>query len=416
LNELRLRILYVVIATMSLSAGAHNTVDVSPADRTTLNVTDSLASSKGTPAAIAYLAKAVGSQRSLVLVYRLALLHAETGGSGPQAIKLLREVLQQHPEFPGAARNFGVLLWQAGEAEAALPHLQQALDAGQDADVLLALGALYSAAGQAVAAEAALRQYVIRRPDNADAYLLLAQTLMGLERHADAGQVVKQAIATGPSTPGMWLLLANAALQAADYGAAIDALEVSLALHGPDPDTMWQLGRLYLYDGDQSRAFELLEQVSAPASDPAAAMDILEAMIAGEQANVAEFASKVLAGAGQSPRAHLLAGRAAMAEGQRARALELARNAVALDPMYAKAHLYLGQWLIAAGRVNDGIGHLRRIPAPSIYAAEALRVELEVEIKRTHYSRALVIIGELEKHEPDTDWSFLKRQLSAAQQ
>jgi predicted Zn-dependent protease len=74
-----------------------------------------------------------GYQRARELTLQLAVGHHEAGRM-PEAEQLYRAILQGEPAQPQANHNLGILLLQAGQPAAALPHLEAALAAKPESE------------------------------------------------------------------------------------------------------------------------------------------------------------------------------------------------------------------------------------------------------------------------------------------
>ncbi len=124
-------------------------------------------------------------------------LHGQ--GRLADAERAYRAILAAAPAYAPALRNLGVLAMQAGQPDAALALLGQALAAAPNSpETLYNLGYVLMAVGRAAEAELRLRQALAAAPGYVDALANLGSLLTTQDRLDEAEPLLRQAIRLGP--------------------------------------------------------------------------------------------------------------------------------------------------------------------------------------------------------------------------
>lgn len=112
---------------------------------------------------------------------------------------VLRQLLQQYPEYVAAYSNLGLVLRRLGRTEEALATLQRALDLDScAAEALNNLGLLFRDLGRHQEAIAYLERALQVRPDQVAIHANLAQLYRSLSRHQDAIRHFRSALTARP--------------------------------------------------------------------------------------------------------------------------------------------------------------------------------------------------------------------------
>jgi tetratricopeptide (TPR) repeat protein len=142
-----------------------------------------------------------------------------------------RAVLQRAPDHPDALHLLGLLVYQRGDAAAALALLDRALDRRPDFALALSnRGTMLRAVGRVAEATDAFRRAMALRPDLAAAALGLAGLLEDAGDLAAAVATLEGAVARDPALAVGWLDLGRARRKQRRFDAAIAALERAVAL------------------------------------------------------------------------------------------------------------------------------------------------------------------------------------------
>ena len=155
------------------------------------------------------------------------------------------KVLAADKDYPGLARERGLLYEQSGEVEKALEQFKNALaKAPDDADLTLRVGAAYVAIGRPDDALPMLKKVLDKRPQSAEANHYLGRALLskGGASMQDAARYLKHAVELDPNRAEYHLYLAWAANEAnpVQLGLAETEIEKALAIDKLLADAYWQ--------------------------------------------------------------------------------------------------------------------------------------------------------------------------------
>lgn len=163
-----------------------------------------------------------------------------------------RAVLRHHPDQPDALHLLGVVAIQAGDAAAAIPLIERAIDRnGTVADYHDNLGSALAGAGRAADAATAHARAIRLQPDFAQAWFNRGNALTAAGR-AGAPAAFRRALALRPDYAKAWFNLGNSLRALGDWSAAMAAFARAAALaptmaeaHNNLGDAMGVLGRLH---------------------------------------------------------------------------------------------------------------------------------------------------------------------------
>ena len=188
--------------------------------------------------------------------------------------------------------------------------------------------------GRAAEAERELRGAIAARPDDAEAYELLARALLDLGRHEEALEAARTAVTLAPGEPHGHTLVALAAFAREDFRTAERAASEAIRLaptwspyHVVHAQALLSLDRY-----EEALAAAQLAQELDP--DSAEAASILSAAYAwlGRHDQARDAAEEALALDPSADHAHATAGFAALARGDSKEAVARFREALRLDP------------------------------------------------------------------------------------
>lgn len=217
-------------------------------------------------AAIDLLKQYVSEIGSGAIDFELGVRHLASD-QPQQAVRYFELALAKAPTFAEARYNYGLALLQSDQPAAAAEQLRQAVRLPEvpAASAWLALGTAYHRLGHLAASEEAFRQALVHDPENhalRRAVLKLALDQGDLSR---AAELARRELAANPSQPDLWLIKAQAALDADQPQAAINALEIARRLGMNQPETLLTLGDLYLAEGLYRQASEVYRQIATGA-------------------------------------------------------------------------------------------------------------------------------------------------------
>ena len=124
------------------------------------------------------------------------------------------EAIRRYPKFRRAHTNLAYLYAKQEEMDKALPHLQQAIELGENSHRVFGLtGFSYLSADNPVAAETAYRQAIMLNGANIDWQMGLAQSLITQEKFEEAAALLGTLIKQDPNNKQLVLQQTNAYLE-----------------------------------------------------------------------------------------------------------------------------------------------------------------------------------------------------------
>jgi len=176
-----------------------------------------------------------------------------------KALASAEKAVQLRPGLPLLRVKWAELLLNSGRKEEALQQLQQVqAEDSHNADVPIALGDYYTAAGNFSQAEAAYREAVRRRPIHWYAHLKLGLFFSGRGRFADARSAYQLALKLTPDNGMVLLNLASLEMRQGKYAAASELLQRSLRFDS-SPRSFGGLGLALYFQGKYQQAATALE-------------------------------------------------------------------------------------------------------------------------------------------------------------
>ncbi|MCY1079632.1 tetratricopeptide repeat protein [Archangium lansingense] len=171
------------------------------------------------------------------------LRHFDAAATAYAEVPLTSEV------FPEARARRAVCLSQAGQHEAALALLREALaERPDDAELWVHQARAQERAGAPEDAVATLKEAIARKP-SADLHEALASTLQRQKRSAEAIALLRDAIAREPREPALRYLLANVLLGQGDENGALTWMRSVLELEPENAAAMNFIGYLLAQRG-----------------------------------------------------------------------------------------------------------------------------------------------------------------------
>ena len=206
-------------------------------------------------------------------------------------------------------------------------------------------------------------------------------------------QLVRQAVQRQPNNPFALELMAEAAQQTADWRSAEFALKSALGLQPDNIGLKLRLGEVYLATYEASAARDIFKELTEeyPTSDRAwASLGLLEARLHNNE-RALDSLSRALSENPMLPEVQLAKGELLLLEGDFDGAVAALEAAEKLIPNDAQLEARLGQALLAKGRSEEALGHLRAameggFNAPDVQRSLALALalnEMYSESRRT---------------------------------
>jgi tetratricopeptide (TPR) repeat protein len=335
-----------------------------------------------------------------------------SAGEIADALKLFREASDLDPDSPGLAEEFGLALADAGMNDEAIKELRKT-GGDMTASGEATLGILLAqAAGSPADLEGAvkhLRLGVDAVPQGGQARLVLAQSLVRLDRGAEAWDEVQVLLQDRPNDPRIWVLAGESLRmlgkldQAADYfkrAAAVPELRDRATLELVDT---LAAARKFKEAADTLGAF--LHKEGATANGLTRWATLLAR--AGEKDKAREVLDRVLAGDPTQHDALLLKAMLEASDGHSKAAEGLFRKVLAGTPGDPDAALGLARVLVDARDLAEA----RRVLDGLWTQVEEKKLDSPEAATEVAEERATL---ELIDHKPDAALPWLKRCTGAA--
>jgi tetratricopeptide (TPR) repeat protein len=194
--------------------------------------------------AVADLRRAIAEQPDAPEAYATLALAYQGAGDRDAAVTAIDQALDRRLTDPGLYRTRAELHLARGEAAAARRDFERAIARAPPAGAAEALASDYvqlahlqHQAGDYPAALASCGAALRARPDYPPAHRQRAETLLALGNHAEAGRALDRYLETGPPAPGVYLARGLIHLQRRAYAEANEALTQSLLLR-PDVNAL----------------------------------------------------------------------------------------------------------------------------------------------------------------------------------
>ncbi len=197
------------------------------------------------------------ADRSLQYAYGLALVRS---GRTAEAQPIFDRLLAEHADWPELNVLLGQAAAQEGDFEAAVEHLQRALELQPGvAEAQATLGNIYLRQGRLAEAEAALRAELASHPGDHRARYILA-TVLELDTRAQASlRELDLVLDARPDDADARYLRGKILLKEGRVEEAAAQLLAASELAPEDPNIRNQLGQAYQQLGDRERAREQFE-------------------------------------------------------------------------------------------------------------------------------------------------------------
>ncbi len=209
---------------------------------------------------------AEGNKKSVspAMVFVLGTLYNQSGRLD-DALRAYKEAIRRYPNFRRAHTNLAFLYVKQEKLDKALPHLQKALELGDNSHRVYGLiGYAYLSDNNPVAAESAYRQAILLNGAEKEWQKGLAQTLILQEKFEESVAMLGSLIKEDPNNKNYYLQQTNA-LYEMDKKMEAAAVMEELRLRGmADANDLNQLGKIYInLDQPQLALFAYLAAIDA---------------------------------------------------------------------------------------------------------------------------------------------------------
>jgi tetratricopeptide (TPR) repeat protein len=279
----------------------------------------------------------------------------------PEAIDLLKGVVQTEPANADALINLGLALSQAHEARDAVPFLERAIRLEPDnATAHQNLAAAYLQVNETDAAIVELEAALKLSPDSPQLHYNLGAAYKIEDDAAHAIPELETAAKLDATAYEPQYLLGVLYMQQARYEEAAPRLEASLKLHPQNGDGWATLGSVYNKLDRLPEAVTALQEAIKQRPDQADPHLTLAAVLvkqnqAAQAAEERKTAANLMRAAMNYQRAEVAtnSGKSLLKDGKLDDAVVEFRNAISFDPEYAEAHAELASALEKQGKTAE---------------------------------------------------------------
>lgn len=172
-----------------------------------------------------------------------------------EAIELFDRVLKKDPDDIDVAMQLTSLLYDSGQRQAALKHLNN-LDARADSrpEILIKIAQIHLSLGNAAEAQASLGRYRDIAGNTREMFVLMGQTMLTRKFYDGAVKNFREAIRFFPDDPQMRLGLGQAYLGMGEKGQALLEFEQGLNKSPGNSEILIELGKLQNAMGMEDQA------------------------------------------------------------------------------------------------------------------------------------------------------------------
>ncbi|TNC92883.1 MAG: hypothetical protein CSH36_02225 [Thalassolituus sp.] len=328
-----------------------------------------------------------------------------------KAIEYLAKAVKSRPDFAPSQRSLGLAYLRSDQGDQARPHLQRAIELGdQSAQLYGQLAYLNLQSGYAASAVAGYQQALFLDADNEEWSKGLLYALTRAQALPQAQAMVEQMLEKRSDDPELWLLRSQIALQQDNPVVALSSLESALSLGNNKPANMITAAQLHLTSGSPERAVELMtsdQNISKGVTDAHENTLVQAAAWLAQQQQwktLQTLLSRTEKAKLSAPaKAQLAVSRARMAmfRNDFAGAEKSLKHAIGQDPTQGEAIMTLADLLRGQKRYQQAIMYYQRAePLPGL-EERALLGQAQAEIEQSNYDSALKILGEVVRNNPD---------------
>jgi tetratricopeptide (TPR) repeat protein len=276
--------------------------------------------------------------------------------------EIAAQTLRLAPYHPSAHARLGMTLLEAGNARAAIPHFQKAVDIEPAAHRHFDLGVAFAEAGEDAPAVKHFRAALDRWPEMAAAWVRLAWALSRQAKYLESVPAFEKAIQHQPGSARLWGGLGRAYAETAQDRKAVQAYRLSLRIDPVHLDTLLAMGACHERLGQLDEAHGAYRGAARAHATSTAALCALAGLAIRRQRPL-----EALIHLGQALRvdkadrdAWRWLSHAHAEAGHTLAAYEAVRQWVRLAPKCAAAHLELGKRLHQTGRHDEAVRELIR--------------------------------------------------------
>ena len=354
-------------------------------------------------AAITMLRSRILPDSSAALDFTLGNLYFESGDFGNAKLEYLKAT-RKFPRFMRAFNLLGKLHVRTGNLAEAIPYFVSTIElGGADGDVFGLLGYCYLNHENVSASLTAYEQALMYAPESNDWKLGKAQCLLMMQRWEESVSLFEDLIGADPSSEEYWLLQANAYLGLRNTEMAAANYEVLRRMKKARPDSLFQLGDIYINDGLEELAYPVyIEALRAnPKQSERRPVRVAQILVGrGSWKDATAFISKIRGtfGTRLSDEGELdlltLDSQIALATGDDLRAVSTLKKIIDRNPLAGDPLLLLAGFEAKNDQVEEAIFHYEAAREIEEFKLRALLEQAQMFVRLSRYADAIPLLRE----------------------
>lgn len=360
-------------------------------------------------AAISTLAATLTPESSAALDFTLGNLYFESGNFDA-AVRQYKIALKKFPNFMRAHSLLGKVYVRTGKISEAIPSFIKTIElGGADGDIFGLLGYCYLNQEKVSSALSAYETALLYSPDSNDWKLGKAQCLLILQKWDDAVGLFGELLLESPDKADYWLLQANAYLGLGNISEAAANYEVLRRMGKARPDSLFQLGDIYINEGLRHLAYPVyIEALKAdPAQDERRPLQVAQILTGqGDWDRASSYTASIRKTFGDKlseegeMKLLTLESQIALATGNEEKAVSTLRQIIDRDPLNGEALLQLAGYLADKDRAEEAIFNFEAARELEDYKLRALLEEAQLYVRLSEYSKAIPLLREAQRIDP----------------
>jgi tetratricopeptide (TPR) repeat protein len=375
--------------------------------------------------AISMLRTSILPESSAALDFTLGNLYFETGDFAGATNQYILATTK-FPNFLRAYNVLGKVKVRTGKLAEAIPYFVKTIElGGADGDIYGLLGYCYLNQQNVTAAHTAYDQALLYAPESDDWKLGKAQCVLLMQKWQEAITMFEELMKETPDKVEYWLLQANAYLGLGNTEMAAANYEVLRRMGAARPDSLFQLGDIYINDGLANLAYPVYTEAlkADPNQGERRPLIVAEILVGrGTWNDAITFINNVRGTFGDrlSDEGELdlltLESQIALATGDNDKAVATLQKIIDRNPLAGDALLLLAGFEAKNKQIEEAIFHYEAAREVEKYELRALLDHAQMFVRLARYSDAVPLIRDyLEVKKEDRIEKYLEAVERAAE-
>ncbi|AWT60030.1 MAG: Lipopolysaccharide assembly protein B [Candidatus Moanabacter tarae] len=318
------------------------------------------------------------------------------------AIQSYRNAIGKFSNFRRAHNLMGKIHVRLGKTEIAIKHFVKAIELGDaSGDLFGLLGYCYLRVQRIDAALAAYQQALMFDPKSNDWKLGKVQCLLNLQKWDESIALFEELLAESPDRQEYWLLQANAYLGLGRSMQAAANYEVLRRLGKATPDSLFQLGDIYINEDLADLAYAvylegLKSKEKVDVRRPIRVASILASRASWKDASNYIESIRRAYGSELKDKNELellsLESEISLAEGETEKAVDILKQIIERDPLNCKSLLLLAGFQGKAGEVEESVFHYEAAQEIRECQYQAFVEQAQMHVARSEFCDAVPLL------------------------